>query len=65
MKAKELRDLSEADLRQRLKDEQVELQAMRFQHAVTRLENPQILGQKRRVIAQIHTILGEKLRATA
>ena len=51
-------------LRARLKEEQDDLATLRFQHAVTRLEQPAVLRDKRRLIARLHTILGEK-EATA
>jgi large subunit ribosomal protein L29 len=60
MKTKELREMSAADLRQTLADTQRELGELRFKHAITRLENPAVLGEKRRVIARIHTLLKEK-----
>ena len=41
-------------------EEQDDLATLRFQHAVTRLEQPAVLREKRRLIARLHTILGEK-----
>ncbi len=59
----DLRALSVEDLRERLAEEQRDLAELRFKHAVTRLENPGILGEKRRTIARLHTLITEKERA--
>ena len=60
MKTKELREMSAADLRQTLADTQRELGELRFKHAITRLEKPSILREKRRLVARITTLLKEK-----
>ncbi len=54
--------MSLSDLRERLAEEQRDLLELRFKHAVTRLEKPAILGQKRRMISRLHTLIGEKER---
>jgi len=60
MKASELRDLTETELKARLSDEQKALQDMRFSKAVTgQLENPARLRATRKEIARIKTILNE------
>ncbi len=63
MKTKELREMSAADLRQTLADTQRELSELRFKHAITRLEKPAVLGDKRRMIARLTTLLKEKEQA--
>lgn len=63
MKNKELRDMSAADLQQTLTETQRELSELRFKHAITRLEKPAILGEKRRMIARLTTLLKEKEQA--
>ena len=63
MKAKEIRELTSAEIQQRILDEKKEVQQLRFQHAVAELENPAVLKQKRREIARLHTILTERKSA--
>ena len=60
MKAKEIRELTSAEIQQRILDEKKEVQQLRFQHAVAQLENPAVLRQKRREIARLRTILTER-----
>jgi large subunit ribosomal protein L29 len=59
MKATEMRDLSAAELQERLEEEQRELQNLRFQHAVAAIEDPLVLRRKRREIARLKTLLKE------
>jgi len=60
-KPTELRELSAADLQQRLDEAKKSLTDMRFQKAVTgQLENPTRIRTTRREIARIQTILTEK-----
>jgi large subunit ribosomal protein L29 len=60
-KPTELRELSVADLQQRLNEAQKSLTDMRFKKAVTgQLENPTRIRTTRREIARIQTILTEK-----
>ena len=61
MKARELRDLSEAELRQKETDLTSELFNLRFQHATGQLENTERLPQVRKDLARVKTLLGEKL----
>ena len=63
MKANELRDLSEAEILQRIAEEERDLTDLRFRRSVTGLENPIVLRQKRRAIARMKTILAEKAAA--
>ena len=60
MKATEIRDLKEEEIRQRIVEEEEEYQHLRFQHAVAALPNPNLLREKRRLIARLKTILYEK-----
>lgn len=62
MKASDHRERSEAELTQRLADEQRELTDLRFKRAVAGLDSPIVLRDKRREIARIQTILAEKKR---
>ena len=65
MKARELRDLSEAELRQKELDLITELFNLKFQHATGQLENTERLPQVRKDLARVKTILGEKTSAQA
>jgi large subunit ribosomal protein L29 len=60
MKASELRELSLEELEHRLTDMTQELFNLRFQHATDQLENPMKLGQTKRDIARVETILRER-----
>ena len=63
MKADELRDLSEGELREHLATARRELFGLRFQRATGRIESPAKMRQVRREIARIKTLLNEKARA--
>jgi large subunit ribosomal protein L29 len=64
MKAHEMRDLSETELRARLADETENLQKLKFDRAIAgQLENPAMIKQTRREIARLKTVLNEKLSA--
>ena len=65
MKARELRDLSEAELRQKELDFTGELFNLKFQHATGQLENTERLVQVRKDLARVKTILREKTSAPA
>lgn len=60
MKANEIRDLNEAEIRQRIAEEQRDITDLRFRRSVTGLENPMVLRAKRREIARLKTILNQK-----
>jgi large subunit ribosomal protein L29 len=63
VKARELRDLSVAELRQKEQDSTTELFNLKFQHATGQLENTQRLPQVRRDLARVKTILRQKILA--
>lgn len=60
MKARELRDLNEAELRQKEQDVTAELFNLKFQHATGQLENTERLPQVRKDLARVKTILRQK-----
>ena len=60
MKAKELRELSIPELKERVAKLREELMNLRFQKTIHRLENPMRIRQVRREIARVLTILKEK-----
>ena len=60
MKAKELRDLTVAELEAKFKELKSELFHLRFQHAINQLDNPQRIVEVKKNIARVMTILSEK-----
>ena len=59
-KAKELRELNPVDLEQKLVESKYELFNLRFQLATGKQDNSARLGQVRREIARIATLLRER-----
>lgn len=59
-KATELRDLPVEELEQRLAETKEELFNLRFQNATGQLDNYKRLGQLRKEIARLKTILRER-----
>lgn len=59
MKATELRELTDAELNQKLKDLKAELFNLRFQHAINQLDNPMRLSVVKKDIAKVKTVLRE------
>ena len=57
MNATELRELSAAELSQKLADLKQELFNLRFQHAVNQLENPGRIEAVKRDIARVKTVM--------
>jgi len=58
--AKELRELSAADLTERMNELAAEGMKLRFQKATMQLNNTARVGQVRREIARIKTILAQR-----
>lgn len=65
LKAKEIRELGDQEIRSRIDEEEDQLRQLRFQHAIAHIENPMLLRQKRRLIARLKTILKENEEAAA
>ena len=57
MKVNELRDLSTAELEEKLAESKQELFNLRFQNAINQLENPKRIGDVKKTIARISTSL--------
>jgi large subunit ribosomal protein L29 len=57
MKATEMRELNPEELDRKLLDLKQEMFNLRFQHASGQLENPRKLGQTRKTIARVKTII--------
>jgi large subunit ribosomal protein L29 len=60
MKAKEVREMTVEELNKKLEDLKVELFNLRFQHAVNQLENTARIGEVKKDIARVKTVLASK-----
>jgi large subunit ribosomal protein L29 len=60
MTAKELRKMTNEELNAKLKELKEEYFNLRFQHAMSQLENPHKLTEAKRDIARVLTVLQEK-----
>ena len=63
MKASELRQMSDEELRKKELDLREDLFKLHFQHKIRSLENPARLRQIRKDIARVHTVLTEQAQA--
>jgi large subunit ribosomal protein L29 len=59
-RARELRELNEVELEHRLSEAKEELFNLRFQNATGQLDNTARLGQVRKDIARVETLLRER-----
>ncbi len=60
MKAKELTGLTVDELKDKLHAELETYKKTQFAHAISPIENPMVLKEKRKAIARIKTILAQK-----
>ena len=60
MKASEVRDMSIADLRERIEAEKANLDSMKVNHTISPLEDTSKIAKARKDIARMMTILAEK-----
>ena len=60
MKATEIRNMTAAELTEKLSDLKSELFNLRFQHAINQLDNPHKIVDVKKDIARVMTILQEK-----
>ena len=63
MKAQEIRAMSSEELEKKLKELKSELFNLRFQHAINQLDNPHRIGDVKKDIARVMTVLREKKEA--
>ena len=63
MKASELRELSDEELKNKEKALREDFFRLKFQHGIRRLENPARLRQIRKDIARVQTVLSEQAQA--
>lgn len=64
MKAHEIRELPQAELAKRIKDEEENLIHLKFQKATSQLESPIRIRTVRRDVARMKTVLAERERAS-
>jgi len=60
MKVKDLRDMNDAELTQKIDDLKGELFNLRFRLVTGQLENPMRINEVRKTIARVKTILRER-----
>ena len=60
MKAKEIRDRSDDELRKALRDLEEQLFKLRFQKSTGQIENPIKIREVRKDIARVLTVMGER-----
>lgn len=60
MKIREIREINENELRQRIKEEEENLAHFKFQKSVSQLESPIKIRLARRLIARMKTVLRER-----
>ncbi|MGY6560606.1 MAG: 50S ribosomal protein L29 [Luteibaculaceae bacterium] len=60
MKSKEITGLSDLDLQDKLKEVKTELSRMKFNHALSPIENPLLIKNNRRLIARLNTELKKR-----
>lgn len=65
MKAGEIREMTEAEIAERLEERREELFRLRFRRATQELENPQLVKELKRDVARMKTILRERELAQA
>jgi len=60
MKNSEIRELSTKDIEERIEDQMMILDKARLNHAVSPLENPNVLKEYRKTIARLKTELNKR-----
>ena len=60
MKASEIREMSVADIRERIEIEKANLDTMKINHTISPLEDTSKIAKARRDIARMMTILADK-----
>ena len=60
MKTSEIKELSKSEILERMQTEQDSLTRMKMNHAITPLDNPQVIVRARKNIARMKTILHQR-----
>lgn len=59
MKASEIREMTDLELQNKIKELKGELFNLRFQHAINQLDNPMRLKEVKKDIAKVQTVIRE------
>ena len=65
MRADEIRDMSDAEIEDKIAQNQEELFRLRFRSATQQLENPSLIRKLRRDVARMKTILTQREASSA
>ena len=65
MRADEIRDMSDAEIEDKIAQNQEELFRLRFRSATQQLENPSLIRKLRREVARMKTILTQREASSA
>jgi large subunit ribosomal protein L29 len=65
VRADEIRDMSDADIEEKIAQNQEELFRLRFRGATQQLENPSLIRKLRREVARMKTILRQRETSSA
>jgi large subunit ribosomal protein L29 len=60
MKVAEIRDLSADELQRKIAEETAKVEDLKLNHAISPLENPLVIRNSKKLIAQLKTVLNEK-----
>lgn len=60
MKVSEIRELSEKEIQEKLVAEVDQLNRMKINHTINPLENPNVIKEARKSIAQLNTVIRER-----
>lgn len=60
MKISEIKAMSTSALQEKLREQKEELFNLRFQHSINQLDNPKKIGETKKTIARVLTVLREK-----
>ena len=60
MRAKEIREMTDSEIQERLEESREELWNLRFKHATNQLENTNQIKHVRKVTARLLTVLRER-----
>jgi large subunit ribosomal protein L29 len=60
MKSKDIRELNNEEILARINEEQEVLTRIRFNHAISAVENPLKIRKARKTVARLKTILNER-----
>jgi large subunit ribosomal protein L29 len=64
MRADEVRELSDDEIKQKISESQEELFRLRFRSATQQIENPSLIKSLRRDVARMRTILRQREMAS-